>query len=150
MSARRVSDLVKTTKATLRHRRPSGAAERLVDPPPAPETLTPAAAREWDGLAAVLVERGVLTLADLRGLELLAATLAFVAELEAAIRAEGLTVPSGSGGRKGHPGLGALAQARAAAHRLLADFGLLPRARAGVDQAPDARPASNPASEFFD
>lgn len=151
MPARR-STASKAARGTLRpgRIRQTPAAERLTAAPRPPAGLDPAAAAEWKLLAPLLVETGVLTRADLRTLRLLCETLASAASLDATIKAEGLTIESGSGARKAHPGLNALAVARSQAARLLDGFGLSPRGRASVDQAPDGGDDDDdPASKYF-
>lgn len=147
----RLSERAKSLRGTSRagRRKAPSAGERLTVAPRLPAGLTAAAAAEWRTLAPVLVQLGTLTNADLRALRLLCELLASVGELEAVIRREGHTIEASSGGRKGHPAAQALATARTQAHRLLADFGLTPRARAAVDQAPDAVDDDDPAAEYF-
>lgn len=147
----RVSDRVKTARGTARasRRKNVPAGERLTTVPRPPAGIAASAAAEWRALAPVLCDLGTLTAADLRALRLLCETLAAVAELAAVLAKEGHTVPAASGGVKGHPAAQALATARAQAHRLLADFGLTPRSRAAVDQAPDAEDDDDPAAVYF-
>lgn len=150
MPARR-SNASKAARNTLRPARVRdiAAGERLVAAPPPPAGIDPAAAAEWRRLAPLLVEVGTLTAADLRALQLLAETLASAAHLAATVKAEGYTVPGAAGGVKSHPCLVALSQARAQARALLADFGLSPRSRGGVDAAPDGSPPEDPAAAYF-
>ena len=114
-------------------------------PPRPPTHLSQRAAAEWKRLTQELVANGVLTGADLRALELLAETLALEAELRGLIAAEGATIPSGEGGRKGHPALKTAPEARAQAIRLLEGFGMTPTSRQRVDRSigsvnPDTSP----------
>lgn len=149
MPAQPVADRVKTTRGTLRGRKPAAAGDRLTEPPRPPARLSAAAKREWRALADVLVEVGTLTQADLRALALLSELLADVSALEAEVRRDGYTIPAASGGRKGNPSAAALAQARAQATRMLDSFGLTPKARGGVDPAPDAGDDEDPAGRYF-
>lgn len=149
MPAHRLSDRTKTLRGTARTRKPAAAGDRLTVAPRPPRSLSRAAAAEWRALAPVLVDTGVLTRADLRGLQLLAETLASASELAEVVRVEGTTITGSSGATKAHPALTAIATARAQAHRLLADFGLTPRARGGVDPAPDAGDDEDPAGRYF-
>jgi P27 family predicted phage terminase small subunit len=89
-----------------------------------------------EGIGPVLVDMGVLTLADLRTLALLCETLATVTELENAVQREGFTIAAATGGGKAHPALKALETTRNSAHRMLGDFGLHPKARNYVSRAP--------------
>ena len=77
--------------------------------------------------------------ADVPTLKLCCKTLATCDELEAAISSEGFTIEAATGGRKAHPALKALETQRNAAARLLASFGLSPKARKYVDKAPTPR-----------
>ncbi len=114
---------------------------RLTEPPEPPPLLSERAAAEWRQLAPVAVALGTLTEADLRGFELLCHTLATEAEARAVIEAEGYTVPTSGNGLKPRPEVGAMERARVPAARLLADFGLTPKGRRGLDMVP-ARGAS--------
>jgi len=146
----RLSRAAKLATGTLRPSREAAplAGERLAVPPAPPARLSPAAAAEWRGLAAVLTDAGTITAADCRALELLAATLATEAEARAVVAVEGFTVPTGDGGAKPHPAVRIMETARGQAAALLRDFGLTPRARASVDPAP-APAADDPAAEYF-
>lgn len=138
MPAHRLNIARKTVQGTLRNRRKTaGAHTRLTRAPAPPERLSEAARDEWRRLAPLLVTAGTLTAADLRALELLADTLATAGEMAQVVRDQGSTIEVGSGTRKAHPALQALAQARAQAHRLLSDFGLTPRGRSAIDAAPE-------------
>lgn len=147
----RLSERTKATRGTLRasRQKPAPAGERLTKAPRPPAGLSAAAAAEWCAVVRVLCDLGTLTSGDLRALRLLCETLAYVCELGGVLEREGHTVPTGNGGVKSHPASQALATARAQAHRLLCDFGLTPRARAGVDQAPDAADDDDPAAKYF-
>lgn len=148
----RKSTARKAAAGTLRPSRirQTPAGERLTEPPGPPAGLDPAAAGEWRALAPILCEICVLTRADLRTLRLLCETLASAASLDATIKAEGLTIESGTGARKAHPALNALGVARSQAARLLDGFGLSPRGRGGVDQAPGGDDDDDdPAAAYF-
>src|SRR5918997_6578414 len=109
---------------------------RLDEAPEPPAHLSARAAAEWRRLAPVAAELGSLTEADLRGFELLAETLATEAEARAAVEREGHAVPTAGGGRKPHPAVRVMETARAQAARLLAEFGLTPKGRRGLDPPP--------------
>lgn len=108
----------------------------LTDVPEPPDTLSEGAVPEWNALTPLLVESGVLRAADLRALALCCETLAIVTDLETAIRKDGFTIPAGNGARKAHPALKALETQKNAAHRMLGDFGLNPKAAKYVTKAP--------------
>ena len=109
---------------------------RLTAPPEPPPLLSERAAAEWRRLAPVAVALRTLSEPDLRGFELLVQTLATEAEAPAVIEAEGYTVPTSGNGLKPRPEVAAMERARVQAARLLADFGLTPKGRRGLDMAP--------------
>jgi P27 family predicted phage terminase small subunit len=130
----------KQLRGTYRSDRESGgidAGDRLKTAPKPPDTLSVGAKSEWEALAPVLVALGILTVADLRTLELLCETLSTATALEETIRIEGFTIAAATGGHKAHPALKALETTRNAACRMLSDFGLNPRARKFVERAPE-------------
>lgn len=109
---------------------------RLDQAPDPPSHLGERAAAEWRRLGPVAVALGTLTEADLRGFELLAETLATEAAARAVVEAEGHAVPTAGGGRKPRPEVRVMETARAQAARLLAEFGLMPKGRRGLDPPP--------------
>ena len=121
----------------------------LAEAPAPPADLSPRAAAEWRRLAPAAAALGTLAEADLRGFELLCETLATEAAARAAIEAEGYTVPTAGNGLKPRPEVGAMERARAQAARLLAEFGLTPRGRRGLD-LPRPRGASGGEDEDDD
>ena len=134
----RLSTTEKHVRGTLRKDRAPKrtAADRLRIAPKAPDSLSEGAKSEWAPLARAVVELGVLTTADLRALALLAECLATESELRDTLEREGLTIAGAGGNRKAHPGAKLLETTRGQAMRLLADFGLTPRGRMGVDVRP--------------
>ena len=108
----------------------------LAEAPEPPADLSARAAAEWRRLAPVAAALGTLTEADLRGFELLAETLATEAEARAVVEAEGCSVATAGGGRKTRPEVRVMETARAQAARLLAEFGLTPKGRRGLDPSP--------------
>ncbi len=122
----------------------------LGEAPEAPAHLSARAAAEWRGLAPVAVALGTLTEADLRGFELLAETLATEAAARAVVEAEGCAVPTTSGGRKPRPEVRVMETARVHAARLLAEFGLTPKGRRGLDLPhPRVAAGSEDDDDFF-
>ena len=99
-------------------------------------------------MAPATVGLGTLTHADLRALELLADTLATAAEAQATVAQCGFTVPTADGGAKPHPAVRIMETARAQAKGLLADFGLTPRGRQGVDTKPAGKVEADVYAEF--
>ena len=109
---------------------------RLDQAPDPPSHLGERAAAEWRRLAPVAAALGTLTEADLRGFELLCETLATEAEARAVIQAEGCATTTAGGGAKSRPEVRVMETARAQAARLLAEFGLMPKGRRGLDPPP--------------
>jgi P27 family predicted phage terminase small subunit len=135
----RLSSEAKHKRGTARpdrEPRQHSALHRLTVVPVAPERLSARARAEWNALAKVCVQLGVLTGGDLRSLELLAEVLASEAELRALLAVEGFVIPGAGNNSKAHPATRLLADTRSQAARMLADFGLNPRARLGVDIRP--------------
>lgn len=109
-------------------RRPKPTFQPLTEVPEPPHYLTANAVPEWERIAPQAAAVGMAA-ADIRALALLCETLATEHALQALIESEGVTVESGSGARKAHPALAALAQARQQAANLMTAFGLNPKAR---------------------
>ena len=138
MPAQRKNTALKRIQGTARADRAPRVdySARLTEAPPAPAGMAVTAVRHWDHVAAAAVGIGTLTAADLPMLELLANTLAAEADARAALDRDGLTTEAGSGGRKKHPAAAVAETARGQAVALFREFGLSPRSRQGVDQAP--------------
>lgn len=122
-------------------RRPKAKGMAVV--PLAPEHLTDGARTEWLRLAPRVCEQRTLTQADLRGFEMLCETLSTTTQAQSLISKDGLTVGE-IGKLRAHPALKTLEAARAAATRLLIEYGLTPRARGHVEPAAENAPAGNP------
>ena len=150
MPARRsaTAKLLAGTARRDRQPKPTDPAAKLTEAPPPPDHLSEHARSEWMKLAPAAVGLGTLTGADLRGFELLCDTLAVEAEARATLAREGYTTPTAGGGQKPHPAVRIAEAARNQAHRLLADYGLTPRGRQGVDTSPPPDP-DDPTAEFF-
>jgi len=103
--------------------------------PPPPE-LSEGARREWAGLVIVLAQLGTAKHCDMRALALLCECLATETTLRDVLATEGLTIPGADGNAKTHPAARLLESTRNQAHRLLGDFGLIPRGRVAVRAAP--------------
>jgi P27 family predicted phage terminase small subunit len=108
----------------------------LTDIPPAPRYLSAGAKREWGPLARVLVDLGVIVEADLRSLSLLCEVLASEADYREQIARDGALLTAANGTRRANPTVKMLEAARNQAARMLADFGLNPKGRQGVDLQP--------------
>src|SRR6202171_232631 len=135
---RRLSNDQKHVRGTVRDdRKPKRTAmERLRTPPRAPRYLSDAAKAEGSVLARAPTEIGVLTLADLRALELLCEILATESELRVLLKTDGMTIAGAGNNSKSHPACKLLESTRNQAARMLGDFGLTPRGRQGVDVRP--------------
>jgi P27 family predicted phage terminase small subunit len=114
----------------------------LAEAPAPPAHLSARAAAEWRRLAPAAAALGTLAEADLRAFEPLAETLATEAEARAVVEGEGHAVPTAGGGQKPRPEVRVMETARVQAARLLAEFGLTPRGRRGLDP-PRPRGASD-------
>jgi P27 family predicted phage terminase small subunit len=120
----------------------------LAEAPEPPAHLSPRAAAEWRRLAPVAFALGTLAEADLRAFELLAETLATEAAARAVVEREGHAVPTAGGGAKPRPEVRVMETARVQAAKLLAEFGLTPRGRRGLD-LPRPRGASGEDEDDF-
>ena len=100
----------------------------LASVPSPPTWLSKAAKAEWKRVAPILVERGVLTIADLATLEGFATAMGRVREAEATIRSEGATYV-GSSGPKRHPAVTTQDAALKTARLFAAELGLTPYSR---------------------
>ncbi|WP_152047187.1 phage terminase small subunit P27 family [Aureimonas psammosilenae] len=78
----------------------------LMEAPKPPAHLAPDAKREWKRIAPILVERGVLTGADLGILESYCTAFARMREAERTIAREGVTFLNARGEHKRHPASG--------------------------------------------
>jgi P27 family predicted phage terminase small subunit len=154
MPAHRTSTVTKLLRGTDRaDRKPKrDFAARLNRAPPPPAHLSERAQGEWKAVGKAAVGVGTLTQGDLRAFELLAVTLATEAEAREVIAAEGMTVNTGDGGKKPHPAVRMMETARTQAASLLAAFGLTPKSRQSIDQAPQSQAdkyLDDPAERFF-
>lgn len=153
----RLADRHKLLRGTLRpgRTRRKRVTGRLARCPPPPAHLGETAAAEWRRLAPQAHALGTLHGCDLRAFELLCEVLATEKRARETVERDGLTVPTADGGAKAHPAVKAMEAARNQAHRLLADFGLTPRGRQGVDVQEEthdewlAQFRGDPAEQFF-
>lgn len=143
MARTRVSASRKAARGTQRgdRQRAPAQSDRLTALPAAPATLSAAARSAWDRFGAMAIDVGAVTINDMALLELLARTWADCEGFEQLLAVDGLIVQSGAV-RKAHPAIGALAQSRALAHRLLGDLGLTPPSRERITVPPAADPGS--------
>ncbi|ODN68843.1 phage terminase small subunit P27 family [Methylobrevis pamukkalensis] len=96
--------------------------------PAAPSWLSDEAKAEWRRVVPVLVQRQILTVADLGGLENYCIAIGLVRQMEAKIQIEGAVIDSGNGARK-NPAVAIQADAINRARLLAAELGLTPVSR---------------------
>jgi len=114
----------------------SDPAARLTETPDAPDYLSDNAKIQWYRVAPAAVALGTLSEADFAAFALLCETLATAEEARAVVARDGFLVATENGGQKAHAAIKVLETARNQARGLLADFGLTPRGRQGVDVVP--------------
>jgi P27 family predicted phage terminase small subunit len=105
--------------------------------PACPEWLGDAERDEWDRLAPVLREMGLLTVVDADAFSVYVATLARWKKANRELHEQGLLLERKSGGRYVNPLVRVIAQCEGALHRAASMFGLSPadRQRIEVDRA---------------
>ncbi len=123
------------------------ACDTIRAPIPAPTTLSSGAISEWLRIISTLAELGTATHADVRAIELLCECLSTERQLRETLSRDGLTISGADGNQKAHPGAKLLESTRNQAHRMLADFGLIPRGRLTVK--PTATPARSRLEELL-
>lgn len=96
--------------------------------PKAPAFIGKDARAEWRRVVPLLVERRILTDADLGTLESYAIAIGTVREARRVIAREGMTF-MGASGPKRHPAVGVMNEAMGLALRLAAELGLTPVSR---------------------
>jgi P27 family predicted phage terminase small subunit len=148
---RRRTNLAKLRTNTLRKGRGPKAdmAARLFRAVPPPANMSERAKAEWKRLMPVVIALGTMSRCDLRAFQLLCETLATATEAAELVAKQGMTIPTGSGGRKAHPALRVLADARRHAGTQLESFGLTPKGRQSVDVLPANSPGRDLADRFF-
>ena len=130
----------------MKGRKPSNVisgSQTLLTTPAPPSWLSKDAKAEWRRCAPVLVERGVLTVADLGTLEGYATAMGRVREAEKTIRVEGATYTAESGPKR-HPAVTTQDAALKTARLFAAELGLTPYSRsrtAIASNAPDDEPS---------
>jgi len=103
-------------------------AESIRDALPAPDWLSADAIAEWNRVIQILVDRRILTHADLASLENFCVAIGTVREMERTIQAEGYTYVSDTGIKR-HPAVAIQAEAMTRARLLAAELGLTPVSR---------------------
>ena len=95
---------------------------------PAPKWLSADAKAEWNRVFPILLDRKILTVADLGSLENYCVAIGTVREMEKKLQAEGHVFATESG-LKRHPATAIQAVAMATARQLAAELGLTPVSR---------------------
>lgn len=103
--------------------------------PAPPAWLSPEAKREWRRVMPILVQRRILTTADLGMLESYCTAIGAMREAQRILSAEGLVV-----GGKRHPAFGIMNAAQTTARLCAAELGLTPvsRSRPAIREDDDA------------
>jgi P27 family predicted phage terminase small subunit len=96
--------------------------------PPAPSWLSAEAKREWKRVVPILVDRRILTTADLGSLENYCVAIGTVREMERQLQRDGHVVETEKG-MKRHPAVGIQSDAMTRARLLAAELGLTPTSR---------------------
>ena len=104
----------------------------VIEVPRPPANLSKAAKGEWRRVAPILIERRVLTVADLAVLENLCIAYGMMRQAEHEVRAHGIVMPDG----KRNPASTALIQAQQQHLRAADHLGLSPTARSKTVMVP--------------
>lgn len=107
-----------------------------------PKDMSAEAKKEWRRVMPVLVERRVLSDADIAAVERYCDATGDIAIARARIRQDGDYIPNRLGELKRHPAFTTLREATAEARRWAAELGLTPasRSRAGTHKGDDDNP----------
>jgi len=114
---------VRGTKPFLREDR-----DALSGDMPAPDWMSDDAKAEWGRVIAILVDRRILTEADLASLENYCVSIGTIREAERDIREHGLVIRTEKGARK-NPAIAIQSDAMTRARLLAAELGLTPVSR---------------------
>lgn len=105
--------------------------------PAAPKEMSPEAKKEWKRVMPVLVERRVLSGADIAACERYCEATGDIAIARAAIASDGAYVANRLGELKRHPAFATLRESTAEARRWAAELGLTPASRSRVSGEAD-------------
>lgn len=111
---------------------PQPVADPIRKVPASPKDMTAEAKKEWRRVMPVLVERRVLSAADLAAVERYCEATGDIAIARAAIAAQGAYVTNRLGELKRHPAFATLRESTAEARRWAAELGLTPASRSRV------------------
>lgn len=116
---------------------PQPVADPVRKVPSAPKDMSPEAKKEWRRVMPVLVERRVLSGADIAAVERYCEATGDIAIARAAIAKDGAYVENRLGELKRHPAFATLRESTAEARRWSAELGLTPAARSRVSGEAD-------------
>lgn len=111
---------------------PKPVSDPITKSPLAPKDMSTEAKAEWKRVMPVLVERRVLSGADLAAVERYCEATGDIAIARAAIATDGAYVPNRLGELKRHPAFATLRESTAEARRWAAELGLTPASRSRV------------------
>ena len=114
------------TRGLKPHLKPTGKA--LVKSPKAPAWFTPEAKGEWKRIMPLLIERKILTEADMGSVENYCIAIGQVREMQALISKEG-AIAMGTHGPRAHPAIRVQSDAMTRARLLASELGLTPVSR---------------------
>lgn len=118
---------------------PQPIADAIRTVPQPPKTMSQEAKAEWRRCIGVLVERRVLSAADMHAVERFVEAASDIKDARAAIAKDGAYLENRLGEIKRHPAFATLREATAESRRWAAELGLTPssRSRAGVHEDSD-------------
>jgi P27 family predicted phage terminase small subunit len=117
--------------------------ELVAEMPPPPGFLDDVAVMEWNRVGPELIDKGLLTVADMAAFTLYCINVARVVQCEKAINLEGLTLRTPQGFEQARPEVAIGRQAGAEVRKFCQEFGLTPSARTRV-KAPPKTPEAKP------
>ncbi|MFQ6181647.1 phage terminase small subunit P27 family [Sinorhizobium meliloti] len=116
---------------------PKPIADAVRKAPQPPKDWPAAAKREWRRIMPILVERGVLSPADMHAVERFCEAAADIASAREAIAQHGAYIADRHGELKRNPAYATLREATAESRRWSAEIGLTPASRSRVTAEPE-------------
>jgi P27 family predicted phage terminase small subunit len=117
--------------------------ELVTEMPPPPGFLDAVGVMEWGRVGPELIEKQLLTVADMAAFTLYCVSVARVVACEKAITKDGLVIETPQGFLQAHPCVSIGRQAGVEVRKFCQEFGLTPSARTRVKVTPQA-PAAKP------
>lgn len=117
--------------------------ELVTKMPPPPGFLDAVGVMEWDRVGPELIEKQLLTVADMAAFTLYCLSVSRVVECEKQLSKSGLTITTPQGFIQAHPLISIGRQAGVEVRKFCQEFGLTPSARTRVKVPPKA-PAAKP------